>query len=146
MHNALKFAGTVSAIAAIALIGAPASAATMAMKATLNAGSEVPPNQSRGTGTATVTLDNTTRQLTWNLQYSGLTGPATAAHFHCPADPGANAGVAVPITGSLASPVQGSATVTEAQMNDLMNGKCYINIHTDQNKAGEIRGQVVRAQ
>src|SRR5690242_4194675 len=95
---------------------------------------------SSGKGTATASLDTNTKTLTWTVDYSGLSGPATAAHIHGPADPGANAGIVVPFTGSLASPIKGSATLTDAQMTQLEAGKWYVNIHTDANKGGETRG------
>ena len=57
--------------------------------------------------------------MTWKLTYSGLSGPATAAHFHGPAEAGKNAGVAVPIPNAGTSPVEGSATLTDAQAADL---------------------------
>jgi len=100
---------------------------------------------SSGKGTATAMLDTNTKTLTWTVDYSGLSGPATAAHIHGPADPGANAGIVVPFTGNLASPIKGSATLTDAQMAQLEAGKWYVNIHTEANKPGEIRGQLVRA-
>ena len=70
------------------------------------------------------------------------TGPATGAHFHGPAMPGANAAVVVPFTGPIASPITGTATLTDAQIADLSAGRWYINIHTAANPGGEIRGQV----
>ena len=79
--------------------------------------------------------------LTWKLSYSGLTGPATAAHFHGPAVAGSNAGVVIPFA-SPASPIEGQATLTAAQAADLLAGKWYANVHTAANKGGEIRGQV----
>jgi len=100
---------------------------------------------SAGKGAATATLDTATKTLTWDVEYSGLSGPATAAHIHGPADPGKDAGVVVPFTGSLASPIKGSATLTDAQIGQLESGKWYINIHTAANKGGEIRGQLVRS-
>ena len=100
---------------------------------------------SSGKGMATASLDTTTKTLTWTVDYSGLSGPATAAHIHGPADPGANAGIVVPFTGNLASPIKGSATLTDAQIAQLEAGKWYVNIHTEANKPGEIRGQLVRA-
>ncbi|MBV9862292.1 MAG: CHRD domain-containing protein [Alphaproteobacteria bacterium] len=135
--------------AALALVCASAQAASLTFKAALNGASEVPPTNSSGTGSATVTVDNATKKVSWTVQYSGLSGPATAAHIHCGAAPGANAGVAVPLTGAgapPASPLQGSATMTDAQLSDLTAGRCYVNIHTDANKGGEIRGQLAQAQ
>ena len=49
----------------------------------------------------------------------------------------------MPITPN-ASPFEGSATLTEAQATDLLAGKWYVNVHTEANKGGEIRGQVTK--
>src|SRR5271163_4406832 len=98
-------------------------------KAMLDGKSEVPPNASTGTGTADITYDPATKKLSWKLTYSGLTGPATAAHFHGPAGPADKAGVAVAIPNATSSPVEGSATLTDAQAADLEAGKYYVNIH-----------------
>ena len=126
-----------------AVFAAPASAETMTMKVKLSGSDEVPPNTSPGAGNADVTYDSASKKLSWKLSYSNLTGPATMAHFHGPAEPGKNAGVLVPITPPT-SPSEGSATLTDAQAADLMAGKMYINVHTEANKAGEIRGQVMK--
>jgi hypothetical protein len=114
------------------------------MKATLDGKSQVPANTSAATGTADIDYDPASKKLSWKLTYSGLSGPATAAHFHGPAATGANAGVAVAIPNATASPVEGSATLTDAQAADLVAGKYYINIHTAANPGGEIRGQVMK--
>ena len=127
--------------AAIAFAG-PAFADKM--KATLDGKSEVPPNTSAGTGTADIDYDATSRKLSWKLTYTGLSGPATAAHFHGPAEAGKNAGVAVAIPNATSSPAEGSATLTDAQAADLMAGKYYMNVHTAANPGGEIRGQVAK--
>ncbi len=131
------------ALAACLAAASPLLAETVTYKANLAAAAEVPPNDSPATGTVTVTFDTATKKLTWQGSYTGLSGPATAGHFHGPADPGKNAGVAVPITPNT-SPLQGSADLTDAQAADLMGGKWYVNIHTDAHKGGEIRGQVVK--
>jgi hypothetical protein len=114
------------------------------MKATLDGKSEVPPNASTASGAADIDYDPASKKLSWKLTYSGLSGPATAAHFHGPAEAGKNAGVAVAIPNAASSPVEGSATLTEAQAADLVAGKYYINIHTAANPGGEIRGQVTK--
>ena len=127
--------------AAVALAG-PAFADKM--KATLDGKSEVPPVTSAATGTADLDYDPASKKLTWTVTYGGLSGPATAAHFHGPAEAGKNAGVAVAIPNAGTSPVSGSATLTDAQAADLVAGKYYINIHTAANPGGEIRGQVMK--
>ncbi|WP_028137537.1 CHRD domain-containing protein [Bradyrhizobium japonicum] len=133
-------------IAALALgavtFAGPANAEKL--KATLDGKSEVPPTAGSGTGTAELNYDAASKKLTWTVTYSGLSGPATAAHFHGPAEAGKNAGVAVAIPNAAASPVKGEATLTDAQAADLLGGKYYINIHTAANPGGEIRGQVTK--
>jgi hypothetical protein len=114
------------------------------MKATLNGKSETPPNASTGKGTADIDYDAATKKLSWKLTYSGLSGPATAAHFHGPAEAGKNGGVAVAIPNATSSPAEGSATLTDAQAADLTSGKYYVNVHTAANPGGEIRGQVTK--
>lgn len=114
------------------------------MKATLDGKSQVPPNTSTATGTAEIDYDPASKKLDWKVTYTGLSGPATAAHFHGPAEAGKNAGVAVAIPNAGTSPVSGSATLTDAQAADLVAGKYYINIHTAANPGGEIRGQVTK--
>jgi len=128
------------------VLGSAALAETVAFKAELKASNEVPPVESKGSGTLTATYDTGSKSLNYTANYSGLSGDATAAHFHGPAAAGQNAGVAVPVTGSAASPIKGSATLTDAQATDLMAGRWYFNIHTAANKGGEIRGQVVKGK
>jgi hypothetical protein len=125
---------------AIFLVCGPAHADQLKFTANLAPG---PGIASSGKGAATASLDPATKTLTWTVEYSGLSGPAIAAHIHGPADPGADAGVVVPFTGDLASPIKGSAALTDAQIAQLEAGKWYINIHTAANKGGEIRGQLV---
>ena len=132
---------TLAFAAAVAFAG-PAFAEKF--KATLDGKSENPPNATAGKGEADINYDPATKKLSWKLTYSGLTGPATAAHFHGPAEPGKNAGVAVAIPNATTSPVEGSATLTDAQAADLEAGKYYVNIHTAANPGGEIRGQVTK--
>lgn len=126
----------------------PSRAAPINFKATLNGATEVPPNQTTGSGTVTASFDPATKELTWSGTFSGLTGPATAAHFHGPAEPGKNAGVAIWISEkgkTLDSPFKGSATLTDAQASDLQAGLMYTNVHTAANPGGELRGQLVKA-
>ena len=139
MSNITTMLATLALGTAVALAG-PAYADKM--KVTLDGkGAAV---ASAGKGTADLDYDPASKKLSWKLTYSGLSGPATMAHFHGPAAPGANAGVAVAIPNATSSPVEGSAILTDAQAADLMAGKYYINVHTAANPAGEIRGQVTK--
>ncbi|MBW8748306.1 MAG: CHRD domain-containing protein, partial [Acidobacteria bacterium] len=42
------------------------------------------------------------------------------------------------------SPLEGTATLSQEQTKDLLDGKWYFNLHTAANPGGEIRGQVVK--
>ena len=137
-----------STVAAIAFAGtmafaAPSMAASMTFKASLDGKSEVPPNDSKATGAVTATYDTDSKKLTWKGSYKDLSGDATAAHFHGPAEPGKNAGVLVPIAPAT-SPLEGSATLNDDQAKALMAGEVYVNVHTAANKGGEIRGQLTK--
>jgi hypothetical protein len=124
---------------------APASfAATENFTADLKASAEVPANDSKGSGMLTATYDTASKKLTYTVTYKDLSGPATAAHFHGPADAKSNAGVVVPVKEVTPSQLKGEATLTDAQAADLEAGKWYFNIHTAANKGGEIRGQVMK--
>ena len=138
--NRLTFATL--ALASTVVFAGPAFAEKF--KATLDGKSEVPATTSTGSGTADIDYDPASKKLSWKLTYTGLSGPAKAAHFHGPAEAGKNAGVAVAIPGATASPAEGSATLTDAQAADLQAGKYYINVHTEANPGGEIRGQVTK--
>jgi hypothetical protein len=123
-----------------------ASAATLNFGATMNAASEVPPKTSAGTGDMLGSLNTATKEFTYTVTFSNLTGPATMAHFHGPAKPGANAGVVVPLGNNPTSPIHGSKTLTDDQIKQLESGMWYVNVHTAANPGGEIRGQVMQTK
>lgn len=94
-----------------------------------------------GTGSAAMTLDTDTNEFDWLVEWSGLSGAVTIAHFHGPALPNQNAGVEVAIDVS-SIPSAGMATISPSQASDLLAGLWYINIHSTAFPPGEIRGQV----
>jgi len=147
----LRYALSGSMLVTCLAVPHPVRAEIIPFKTELKGSNEVPPNDSKGTGTFTATYDTESKKLTWKGEYSDVTGPATMAHFHGPIDPnwqqphpfGDVADVTVVIM-PFASPFEGSATLTDAQAAELTAGKWYVNIHSEAYPAGEIRGQVVK--
>ena len=133
---------TAAACVTVLAIASPAFAQTVNLKASLSATEEVPPTTSKGSGSLTATYDQASKKLSWKGSYKDLTGPATAAHFHA-GEKGKNGGVAVPIAPNT-SPFEGSATLTAEQESQMLAGNWYVNVHTADNKAGEIRGQLTK--
>lgn len=138
---ALRASLGLAAVAMLAGCGQPA----MTFQTALSGAYEVPPTTSRATGTVNATIWPDTRAMTYTVTYQGLTGPATAAHFHGPAAVGMNAPPVVTSTVS-PSPITGSATLTEKQFADLQAGLWYYNVHSAAFPNGEIRGQMVRVR
>ena len=125
----------ISAVPASAVL-VPLSADMDGLQANAGAGTGSP-----GVGTATITLDTDTNSLSWVIDWSDLTGTPTLMHFHGPALPNQNAGVQVS-TGVAGPPVMGNAILSANQVDDLLAGLWYLNLHTDEFPGGEIRGVV----
>jgi hypothetical protein len=109
----------------------------------LTGSNHVPPVATPATGVAYAALDKNTLLLRWKVSFSGLSGPATAAHFHGPTVIGANASATLAFKLPVKSPVDGRATLTPAQAADLLSGKWYLSIETAAHPHGEIRGQMM---
>jgi hypothetical protein len=144
-----KVIGAVAVIV-LALAGVAAAASqgeSYGVKASLNAGSEVPkpsgvPSGATGkfTGTA-VELANDKARITWKLTFSHLSGQAIAAHIHI-GKRGKPGPVALALCGPCRSGQKGKGMLTHAQLAKLEAGGAYVNVHTPMNPGGEIRGQV----
>lgn len=141
MRKPACFVATVALIAGLGLTAARAEMVTL--KADLKGSNEVPPNTSAGSGKAEATLNTETKVLTWTVTFKDLSGPPVGAHFHGPAESGKNAGIVMPFR-TLESPIQGTATLSDAQVSDLLAGKWYANIHTAANPGGELRGNMAK--
>ena len=128
-----------------AVAGWAAAAKAETFKVALTGAQQVPPVETAATGTADLTYDPATRVVTWSVTYSGLSGPATMAHFHGPAAAGANGPPVIWLTqkgAAVESPIKGEATLTPEQAQQFLAGEWYVNVHTAANPKGEIRGQV----
>ena len=136
-------------VAWLAWTPSPALAAVIPLTAEMdcaqaNAGAGTCGAGGSGTGTASITFDDQTSLLSWNISWSGLSGTLTVAHFHGPATPAQNAGVQVDFLGIAPGPPSiGSTVISGTQAADLLAELWYINIHSTTFPGGEIRGQVV---
>lgn len=133
-RTSLAFAVAIMSAATI-----PAAAEIVAYRAQLAGANQVPAAESNGTATAEITVDTEKKEATWTINYTGLSGEPSAAHFHGPAASGENAAPVIDISGKIES---GTTALTDVQLADLQAGRLYINIHTAQFPDGEIRGQV----
>ena len=134
-----------AALVPAGLAASSALAAPATFTVALSGAQQVPPVQTNGSGTATLTYDPVTLHLTWSVTFSGLSSDPTMAHFHGPATMGKNAGVLIWISKQgtpPASPITGETTLTAEQAQQFMAGDWYINLHTKDHPGGEIRGQV----
>jgi CHRD domain-containing protein len=83
------------ACTAVLAFASPSMAANVNLKADLKGASEVPPVDSKGTGSVNATFDTASKKLSWKGTVTGLSGPATAAHFQS-GEVGKNGGVTLP--------------------------------------------------
>lgn len=165
LDRIIRSAGLVTALALTAT-----TASAQSWYAVFSGAAEAPPNASPGTGFATFTLLGNV--LTINGSFSGLVGTTTASHIHCcVATPGAGtAGVATTTPNFVGFPLgvtSGAFSITldltqagsfnaafitanggttasaaAALIAGMNNGRAYMNIHSTNVTAGEIRGFV----
>jgi hypothetical protein len=93
-------------------------------------------------GHVDATLDTTTHQLKYTIDFSGLSGPVTIAQFHGPAAVGVDAGVMKLIPGPYKTGMSKTVTIDEATQAAMLDGKTYVNLHTKAHPKGEARAQM----
>lgn len=143
-------------LSAVLILGSPiaANAAVFNLAATLTPDAEVPPVAAPGaSGTAAMVLNDVTGDFGWVISFQGLTGDATMAHFHVgPVDAigpvvldlnDPDDGAVVSGLGAASGTFFGSTTLSTDDITAVLSGNWYINIHTEENSGGEIRGQVL---
>lgn len=148
----------------------PAFAHSLTFSAGLSGATETTPNNSVGTGVATLTIDEHALTMRVQASFSGLSGNATMTHIHCcTASAGSgNAGVASPLPSFPDFPAgvtlgsydhtfdltqdsswnsafvnaNGGSTQTafDALLKGLNEKKAYFNIHSSTFPGGELRG------
>ena len=125
-------AGVLTAGTGLAIAGAT--------QVTLSGAQEVPPVKTSATGKGTITV-NDDKSVSGSVTTTGVKG--TMAHIH-EAAPGKNGGVAIPLEKKSDNEwvVPAGARLTDAQYKSYKAGDLYVNVHSDANKGGEIRGQL----
>jgi CHRD domain len=129
------------------------------LTANMKGGEETPILNTGAVGTADVIVDAANQEVTVTLRVFNIPTPTTAGHIHI-----GPAGIAGPVvinfpealvgrTGDfamtfragpnqcVARPAIGINTMQDA-IQAILNGNSYVNIHTQQFPAGEIRGQL----
>ncbi len=111
---------------------------------------------SHGSGSATVDYNSAANSFSYILSWANLTGSATMAHIHLGA-PGVSGPIIIPffmttmpasdsISGTLTqadvTPANGVSTIAQVAQ-AIEYGGAYVNIHTAQYPAGELRGQLL---
>jgi hypothetical protein len=132
-------------LAVAMVVASPGWAAQTRFKASLTPGEEVPgPGESGASGTAAIVLNPVTNYVCYTLNWSGLSGPPTAAHIH--AGPKGQAGpivVTLDVSNGAGSTscVESNAKVVQAIQSNPEGH--YVNIHTASHPKGAIRGQLM---
>jgi hypothetical protein len=137
----------------------PVFAQQQKFTAKMTGGEEVPPKNTKATGTAEFNFSPDGKTLSYKVTVNNINS-VTMAHIHS-GKKGANGPIVVTLFHSPSKPTgpmngvlsQGSATAANLegplkgkQISDLVNliksGQTYANVHTTQNPKGEIRGQI----
>lgn len=146
------FIFVVVSVIAFVVMMSPTSMAAVAQNpqqtfnAKLSGNNEVPPVTTSATGMAEFQLSSDSKTLSYTLTANNIK-PVTMAHIH-QGKVGENGQPVAPLS-------VGKGTITSSnlqgplagkQISDLVNiiksGQAYVNVHTEQNKNGEIRGQI----
>ena len=137
--NGFKFLGAIAA-AVISLCAYSTMAVADQIAVTLSGDKEVPPVKTAAKGGGTIMI-NPDMSVSGSVTTAGIAG--TMAHIHQGAV-GANGPVIIPLTknGDATWAVPPGAKLTDAQFQAYKAGELYVNVHSAENKGGEIRGQL----
>jgi len=126
--------------AAILAAGCASMSSSGGTMVTLSGSQEVPPVTTAASGSGTITV-GADKSVSGSVTTTGVSG--TAAHIHTGAM-GQNGPVIVPLakTADGVWSVPAGAKLTDAQYDAFKAGNLYVNVHSDANKGGEIRGQL----
>jgi hypothetical protein len=111
------------------------------MSASMDGAQEVPPNPSLGVGTVHASVDTQANTLAFDITFTALGAAETDAHIHGPAPAGVSAGIKFPLP--LGNKKVGVWNYAQSDEANILAGLMYVNIHSANFTAGEIRGQIL---
>ena len=142
---------------------AQAQAQIVTFTAQLSGSNEAPPVAATGSGgTATVTLDTAADTVTWVVDVFNFPTGVTAAHIHA-GGPGVSGPVVInfTVTQNISNDFRISGTARASDLvpraaqgvnswedfeQAMLTGQTYVNVHSQVNPGGEIRGQLTIRQ
>lgn len=117
---------------------------TLFFDAFLDGSQENPVIVTDAEGVASISVSNDLSTIFYDVAVDGLSGPITGIHLHS-GGAGSNGGVVLNLTDDInGNRVAGNASITLDLLNTMLRGGIYLNVHTDANPGGEIRGQVYK--
>ena len=140
MSTSVRLQPIRSFLAAAVLVAAGGFAVAADVKVTLTGAEETPPvaTSATGTGSIAIAADKTVRGT---IKTTGIEG--TVAHIHVGA-PGQSGPPIITLDkgadGSWSVPA--GSKLTDEQYASFKAGQLYVNVHSAEHKAGEIRGQL----
>ena len=141
--TAKNVTGSTSATSAASAIAARI-VTTAGFRAVLRSGQEVTyPNGKTAAALGHFTARVTGTTLRWTLTFSHLSGKATVTRLNKGVR-GTNGAPFKSLCRTCHSPTHGTLTLTASQLDAMLHGRAYVNIHTAMNTRGEIRGQISR--
>ena len=137
-----RFALAILALMAGALVGVSGMATAGEMRIKLSGDQEVPPVETSASGTGTITVEDD-KSIKGKITLSDI--KPTGAHIHeAPTGKTGDPIITLEKTGENEWSVPSGAKLTDAQYDAAKAGGLYVNVHSNEHKGGEIRGQIKR--
>ena len=141
--TATNVTGSTSATSAASHIAARI-VTTASFRSVLRANQEVTyPNGKRTASIGHFTARLSGKTLRWTLTYSHLSGRATVVRLNRGVR-GTNGAPFKSLCRTCRTTTRGTLTLTASQLDAMLHGRTYVNVHTAMNTRGEIRGQISR--
>lgn len=137
-----RFMFAIIALMAATLVGVAGIATAGEMKVNLSGDQEVPPVQTSASGTGTITVEDD-KSIKGTITVTDI--KPTGAHIHeAPTGKTGDPIITLEKTGENEWSIPSGAKLTDAQYDAAKAGGLYINVHSNEHKGGEIRGQIKR--